>query len=891
MDKGITPPKFPGRILQWILKEDMRDEILGDLYEYYMVIADKPLWKRTILYWFHMIHFLRPFAIKKLEGSQKLNYYGMLKNYFKVGIRNILKYKTFSFINIFGLAVAMTVGLLIMQILYDQIQYDQFHSKKDRVFRVLSKQEKSLTPNAKCPNPLADKLKENYPFVEETARLIPTVGGDAVNVEEDKNVELRGFFADDSFFQLFDFELIKGDKSTALGEPNSLIITSEKAYSLFNDQNPIGKTVQFSDRGLDHMDFGMGMESANIPQDWGTFTITGIIDLNQYKSHIKFDVLASSSTIPRLVQEGFRSDKSENWVNYSNCYTYVLLKEHSTETDLQTAIHRIVEEEYADFEELSELSLPVQKLSEITPGKFIGAPITLRLPIQAYYFLGFLVLIILFSACLNYTNLTLARSLTRSKEIGVRKVNGASRKNLVSQFLAEAMLTSLFALILSNVFLLLLKPALGNLWVSQLLTFNLESNLIVYVFFLGFAIITGLFAGFYPALLLSRFTPLETLKKFNMRSSGKIKLRQILSVSQFVFSLIFIITAILIGRQFQHYSHFEYNFNTDNIINIPIQGNDYQLLINEFKSLPEVSEVSACEMIPSLPNIRTVNVRSIEDEALISSVYHSVDHHFLENLGLKIVAGRNFLKSSAIPDEIIIDQTMSQKLGFASEVDAIGGVVRIYQNQTMEIVGVVENFEFKTPVEDGNGPVVFWSNPEQFNYLNIRISSDHWSNAVQAMKGKWKEIDSIHPFKFHVYNDQLVQANLWLSDLASIIGFISVLAIIISCLGLLGMAVYTSERRQKEVGVRKVLGASVESLAFLLSWSFVKVLLASIFIAAPLSYFVNMLWLETLPNRVEFGVGTILTGSLALLGIGLLTISSQIVRISQTNPVESLKDE
>ncbi|MEP5614431.1 MAG: ABC transporter permease [Cyclobacteriaceae bacterium] len=886
------PPKYFLRFFRWFCHPRLQKPIEGDLMELYEERV-KEMGKKKADQKFRrdVLELFRRDIIKPADGTYRLNNYGMLKSYVKVGIRNILKYKTFSFINIFGLSVAMTVGLLIMQILYDQSQYDQFHTKKERIFRVLSKQEKSLTPNAKCPRPLASTLEKGYPIIEEFVRLIPTVGGDAVNVGEDKNAELRGFFADNSFFKIFDFELEKGDKYSALSEPNSMIITAEKAYLLFNDQNPIGKTVQFSDRGLEHLDFSLGIESANIPQDWGTFTISGVIDLSKYKSHLTFDVLASSSTIPRLVQEKFRTDHSENWRNYSNSYTYVLLKENSTEGDLQAAIDDIVEKEYRDFEQLAELSLPVQRLSEITPGEFIGAPITLRLPIQAYYFLGLLTLIILFSACLNYTNLSIARALTRAKEIGVRKVNGASRKNLISQFLAEALITSFMALIVSNIFLLFLKPALNGLWVSQLLTFNLETNLTIYGFFVGFSLIIGLSAGFYPALLLSKFNPLDTLKKFNPGNSGKIRLRQILSVTQFVFSLLFIITAILIGKQFQHYSDFEYNFNTDNVVNIPIQGNDYQLLVNELKTLPEVIEVSACEMIPSLPNIKTVNVRAMEDDEGISSVYHSVDLNFIDNMGLKLIAGRNFISSSASGNELIIDQTMAQKLRFPSEAAAVGQTVKVHGNQVMEIVGVIANFEFKTPVDDGNGPVVFWSNPDQFNYLNVRVSSNDWPVVIGVLEGKWKDIDPIHPFKFNVYNDQLLQSNLWLSDLASIIGFISVLAIIISCLGLLGMAVYTSERRQKEVGIRKVLGASLKNLTFLLSWSFVKVLLISILFAAPLSYFINILWLESLPNRVQFGLGTILMGSTVLMLIGLLTIGSQIFSVSRRNPIESLKDE
>lgn len=887
-----NPPKLFLQFFRWYCHPDLRAPIEGDLIELYKErVKESGERKADLKFIRDVVLLLRPDIVKPSDGSQRLNTYGMFKNYFKVGIRNILKYKTFSFINVFGLAVAMAVGLLILQMLYDQTQYDQFHIKKDRIYRILSKQEKSLTANAKCPRPLAQELSANAPIIASSVRLIPTVGGDAINIEDDRNIELRGFFSDKTFFEVFDFELEKGNKRTALSAPNSMIITKEKAYALFKDENPIGRTIEFSDRGLEHLDFSLGVENASIPQDWGTFIISGVIDLKKYKTHLKFDVLASSATLPRLVETGFRKDFSDNWRNYSNCYTYVLLNESGNEEKLATAIDKIVRDKYAEFEQLAELSLPFQKLTEITPGAFLGAPITLRLPIQAYYFLGFLTFIILFSACLNYTNLSVARALTRAKEIGVRKVNGASRSNLIFQFLTESMLVAFFALLLANIFLLLLKPALSSLWVSQLLTFNLRGNITVYAFFLIFTIIIGLSAGLYPALLLSRFKPLDTLKKLNTGQPRKIRLRQVLGITQFVFSLLFITTTIVISRQFNYYSDFEYKFNTDNIINIPIQGNDYRLLINEFESITGVQKASACELIPSLPNIRTTMVSKLESDEGISSVYHSVDLNFIENMELKLIAGRNFIQSSSESKEIIIDRTLVERLGYNFPAEAIGQRLKIRGNKTLEVVGVIENFEFKTPVDDGDGPVVFWSDPELFNYINVRISSNDWTSIIASLETKWKALDALHPFKFNIYSDQLLQSNLWLSDVASIVGFISVLAIIIASLGLLGMAVYTSERRQKEVGIRKVLGAGIKSLAFLLSWSFVKMLLISILLAAPVSYFFNSLWLESLPNRVEFGIGTILSASGILLIIGISSIGSQIISVSKRNPITSLRDE
>lgn len=812
----------------------------------------------------------------------------MFKNYLKVGFRNLLKYKTFSFINVFGLAVAMTIGLLIIQMLYTQIHYDQFHSKKDHIFRILSQQEPGLVPNAKCPVPLAFELKRDYPFVEEVVQMYEGVGGDAVNQHQNRNTELRGFFTGEEFFKIFDFSLEQGDKRTALTSPNSIVLTKEKSLLLFGNEDPIGKTIHFSDRNLDLLDFSMGLESAQQPVDWGVFTVTGVLDLQQYPTHIQFDALFSLKSLDRLQKENLLPDFSKNWRQYNGCFTYALLRNEQTEIDLQATIDQIVTKEYAAFESLEGLSLPIQKLSDITPGRLVGADMSIRLPIQAYYFLGLLAIIILFSACLNYTNLSIARSLTRAREIGIRKVNGATRKQVFIQFLSEALIVSCFALLLAIIFLFILKPMLGQLWISNVLAFDLTHRWEIYGLFLLFTLLVGLSAGLYSSRVLSGFSPISALK--GQSTHRKMGIKQVLNVTQFAFSLIFIVTSILIFKQFRHYSEFEYQFDTSNVINVPIQGNDVQLLKTEFTTIAGVEEISACELLPSLPNIRTTAFQFPGKEESFSVVYHSVDRNFLPNMGIEIIHGKNFSRTDA-SHEVIIDQTMAKKLGYEQAYEAVGQTIKSGQNEVFQIISVIRNFEFQTPINDNNGPVVFWNKPEHFNYLNIRVSKGNWQQVIPSLEGHWRSIDQLHPFKAYLYDEQLVMANLWMSDLGSIIGFIAILAIVISCLGLLGMAVYQTERRIKEIGIRKVLGGSITHLTYLLSSSFIKMLALAVIIGTPISFFINNLWLQNLPNRVDLDFGTLFVGALGLLLLGLLSIGFQVVKVSLRNPVASLRDE
>jgi putative ABC transport system permease protein len=272
----------------------------------------------------------------------------MFKNYFKVGIRNIVKFKTFSFINIFGLAVGMAVSLLIILMLTDQNSYDQFNIKKDRIYRVHSKVKNSAIANASSPIPLAGTLKENYPIVQNATSLVPGIGGDAIYTKG-KYAEIRGFFADEQFFDVFSFELEEGNKQDALNNPNTMIITADVAYKLFNDESAIGKTIQFSDRSLDLMKIDLGTGKEEVAEDWGAFIITGVIDLSKYKSHIKFDMLVSSASLPRLYQEGRLNDRTNNWLDYSVCYTYILLQEGASATDFQTALNEISHIKFEEF--------------------------------------------------------------------------------------------------------------------------------------------------------------------------------------------------------------------------------------------------------------------------------------------------------------------------------------------------------------------------------------------------------------------------------------------------------------------------------------------------------------------------------------------------------------
>ncbi|MEL6562081.1 MAG: ABC transporter permease, partial [Bacteroidota bacterium] len=471
MNKQQNPPRLFLKFFRWFCHPDIVTPIEGDLMELYDERVEKKGKRMAdIRFIIDILQLLRPDIVRPLQGSLKLNNYGMFKNYIKIGIRNILKHRTFSFINIFGLALAMTVSLAIILLLADQTGYDQFHDNKNRIFRILTSRDGSGPNNASSPLPLGDYLTKNYPFVENATTLLPKVGGDAIYADGQsrENTEVRGFFADENFFEVFDFQLTAGNSKSALNSPNSIVLTKNVAYRLFNDAEAIGKTIQLTDRGLGIIKIDLGSMKEGTPKDFGSYVVTGVIDDSQYKSHIKFDVLVSSKSLDNLYQQKLLKDDSQNWYRYSNGYTYLLLQKSANISQLNSALTDVISVNYSENENFSQLELIPQALTEISPGDFTGNPISLSLPIQAYYVLIALALIIILSACLNYANLSIARITSRTKEIGVRKVNGASRKNLRTQFLTESVLTSFCALLLAILLLIALQPLLSTLWFTEI---------------------------------------------------------------------------------------------------------------------------------------------------------------------------------------------------------------------------------------------------------------------------------------------------------------------------------------------------------------------------------------------------------------------------------------
>ncbi|GJM28952.1 MAG: ABC transporter permease [Cyclobacteriaceae bacterium] len=768
--------------------------------------------------------------------------------------------------------------------LADQKSYDQFHTNKERVYRILT-DPGNRNPYATGPVPLALALRTDYPVIEESTQLVKGFGGDAFYNQN--FAEVRGYFADPGFFKTFSFELTKGDPNTALELPNSMVITSEIARQLFKDEDPIGKTIDFSDRGID-----IFTDEGNPPVDWGSYKITGVISRGDYKSHLEFDVLVSVSSLEHLYKENKIRDSSEDWQDYSRCYTYVLLEENASKDDLTVLLDQLAPSKQQANSTREKWSLIPQALTEITPGPMLGNDPAKALPKFVYYILFLLALVVLVSACINYTNLSIARAVTRLKEIGVRKVNGAKRKDLIFQFLSESLLVAILALILGTCFLYFVKSAFLNLWVNQYLRFDLSANVLVYLSFLFIALIVGLSAGIFPAMHLSGFSPARTLGSLQTLGLGRLSIRKVLTVTQFVVSLFFIITAIVVYNQFEYYMKYEYGFNASQVININLQSNDYQLVENALGDVSGVHSIAGSAYLPGTGRNDNTILKKVDSDDSIQAIDLQVDEKFLEVMEINLVAGRNLPDIDMGPSSyILVNQEAVDVLGFERPDDIIGEVFTS-QGRDLEVVGVVEDFTvFLLFSKKATGPIVLRNEPEKFNFASLKIQADNRDALISLLEDKWKTVDPLHPLKYEFYQDKLANYNRGILDLVSVIGFFAFLAITIACLGLIGISIYTTERRTKEVGIRKVLGANGFGLTYLLSKEYLKLLAIAILIAAPISFYVNNLWLNFLVNKVNLGLGTIFIGSLLLFVLGLLAIAPQTLRISNSNPVNSLKHE
>lgn len=794
----------------------------------------------------------------------------MFFNYLKTGLRAIKKQKLFSAINIFGLSFSLSVCMVIIMLLADQFSYDRYNSQSDSIYQVNIRDTDHpiIKGMATTPFPLGPKMTTEHSQVTDYVRFIGGFGNHWIGIMQNVNIPVSGFFADPQTLELFEYELQHGNAQSALSEPFQVVLTHEMAMKLFGKAEVLGEVIEVG--------------------ELGSYIISGIMKPIPGKSHIKFDALASIASYEALAKQKKVDDLKENWDNRWKSWNYVKLAPGTAKGEIESYLADVSQVQYED-QENEVPSFFLQEITAINPGPMVGNAIGPGIPMIFVYFLAGMALVIMLSACFNYTNLSLARSLNRAREVGVRKVFGASRLQIILQFLAESVLISVFAFLFSIVVLSFIKPIFLELNFSQMLDWDLSQSLEVYAMCFLFSVSVGLIAGIIPSLFHSSVGAMEALKSLaGVRVFSKMGMRNFLIVAQFGLSLFLIITVKLVYNQMDFMIQKDYGFDSENIVVVRMNGADPQLLKNEMAQYPNLISSSMAQFVPATGTSSSTTMTYNEEEYDFNRM--SVDHQYINNMGLDLIAGSNFVAGNET-NKLIINEALVDALQFEHATEAIGQLMILDDSTRQEIIGVVENYHHETLFSNIK-PLMLYHDPERLGVLQVRVNANNFTASIQDIERAWAAVNQDLQIDYKVMNEEIAFfAELIFGDLTKIVTFISMLALIIAGLGLMGMVVYAMQVRMKEVSIRKVLGSTNKQLMYVLSSKFLKLLVIAIMVSLPLTYYINSLWLNYIAFHVDFSVSVIAFGVLIVAVIGVLVVGSQTWKTANTNPSEVLRYE
>lgn len=790
----------------------------------------------------------------------------MLRNHLIVAVRNLLRHKVYSFINISGLAVGTACCLLMVLYVLDELSYDEHHRNADQIYRVLREvhtSEDELSFNSGTSGALAPALSRDYPEVREAVRIIHW--GDAWISYENKKFNQSLYVADKSVFDVFTFPLLKGDLAAFLQQPSSILITEEMAMKYFGDEDPLGKVLT--------------VENAYLLE--GEYQVAGVLKNVPRNSMLRFDFLTTTVS-EKMAHEWWDSWlPSQGWKPVTN---YLMLPAGYDRDSLEKKLPKLIGN-YMPKEAAAQMSYRLQPLKEIylSPDK-----------VANIYLLSAIALFILLLACINFMNLATARSIYRAKEVGIRKVVGAHRLQLIRQFLGESTLQSLLALLLALGLIELVLP-LFNSFVDKELALDANNTVLAFLGALSFVVLAGVLAGGYPAFFLSAFQPVEVLKGNQKGNSRRTWLRNTLVVFQFSISTFFMVGTFIIYYQLEYVRDKDLGFNKEFIVCLPLFAKDrsliqtYEEIKNEFLKHPGILNAAASNGTPAGGGfLNTVRLGDEDRERSMSIIM--ADYDFLDTYGIELVAGRNFSKeiTSDLTDAFILNETAVEQLGWTAPIGQPFEWISAERKGT--VIGVVKDFHYRS-LHDRVAPLFICQERWVMQFLTLRIHPENVPETMAFIRQKWQQFLPDHPFTFEFFDDSL--DNMYQREIrfATIAQFSSFLAIFIACLGLFSLAALTTEQRSKEIGIRKVLGASVPSIIALLSKEFTWLVVMANLIAWPVAYFLMKDWLRDFAYRIELGWESFVLGAILSLIIAWLTVSYQAIRAALANPVDTLRSE
>ncbi len=799
----------------------------------------------------------------------------MLKNYLKIALRNMVRHKGYSFINIAGLGVGMACCILIFLWLQHELSYDRFHENSDRIFRVIAGGQNAAKGTIlPLQGPLAPLLKKELPEVEKYVRIyaFKIFSGEKLVSHQHKHFYTNNFFmVDPSFFEVFSFPFIKGDPRTALSDLGSIVITEEMAKKYFRNDDPLGKTLSYENEF--------------------DFIVTGVVKNIPFNSHFKFDFV-----IPLENYQDIQAlpNGLDNWDNQA-FVTYLLLNPNCDISSLEKKTAELVNQYTRNdiftffLQSLTDIHLHSNLRDEL------GTNTDIRY-VRIFAAIAFLVMLI---ACLNFINLSTARSIKRAKEVALRKVVGAKRTQIIRQFLGESVLISVLALAVALVLVELLLPSFRNL-VGKPLELHLFFPLSLWFLLLAIVIFTGIFGGSFPAFVLSAFQPVSVFKaKIQKSRRSLFSLRRYLVVIQFAVSICLIICTGIIYKQIKYMQNAPLGFTREQVIVIPIgTGQETvskaHILKDRFKQHNNVVAVTASSHTPGHRlwgrGIKLLDKPNPEwERLLIRSLW--TDYDFIKTYKITLLAGRDFSSaySSDKSSAFILNETAVRSLGWKTPEGALGNSI-YFDEKIGNIIGVVRDFHFLSLHNAIEGTILH-IRPERFYSLSLRVNTSNLPLTFSALKKIWEEILPNRPFEYVFLDEDF--AKLYYSDrrVAELMGYFTFLSVFITCLGLFGLVAFSTEQRTKEIGIRKVLGATVSNIILLLTKEFTKWVLIANIIAWPIAYYAMHRWLQDFAYRTNIGIFTFIISALLTLMIALLTVSYQAVKAALANPIEALRYE
>ncbi len=798
----------------------------------------------------------------------------MLKNYLKIAVRNLLKHRAYSLINIMGLAIGMACCVLIVLYVRDELGYDDFYENGERLYRV-----HSVFPGqggkliAVTPPPAAPAIAADLPEIEAATRILAyfeaALPGRAAIVRGENHFFERFFWADTEFFKVFSFPLKQGNPQTAFADPYSVVITEEMARKYFGDENAMEQVIRI-DTGYSEEDY----------------KVTGVMENFPGDSHFHPDVLASFGSLENLNDERVMMD---DWWD-SDCYTYVLLREGASPEDVESKLPQLVDSRIREgasdvmvFElmPISDIHLHSQMFNEIEPNS----------DILYVYIFSVVAFVILLVACINFMNLATARSANRAREVGMRKVVGAYRSQLVMQFMGESMLIALVSLIVAIILAKISLP-IFNAFVNK--EMNLGGDPVVWLSLVGMTLLVGLIAGSYPALFLSSFRPISVLGGTLGSGTKSAFFRKFLVVFQFAVSVVLIIGTFVIFDQLSYMKDFDMGIDMDRVVVMPVRDSTlkdrYLSVKNQVAQVPNVraNALSALYMGKEAPNLGTFGEGGEKWKMLGSFI---IDQDWIDFYGLEFITGRNFAKElgDAELGGFILTESGARELGWTPE-EAIGKRLAWMMWRQGQVIGVVEDFHYQ-PLRYSIKPAILLLRPIAYHFLAVRIGPGDLGKTLEDLRAAWGEIFPSRPFEYFFLEDRFEQMYRAEQRMGEAIGFFSLVAVFLGCLGLLGLASFTAEQRTKEIGVRKVLGASTAGVLLLLSKEFTRLILVAIIIACPVAYLALREWLQDFAYRAELDWLNFAWAGVMAFVIAAFTVAFQAIKAALTNPADALRYE